>query len=242
MPHTSTIHLVIADDHTLFRDAVRQLLSVEADVRVVGEASDGEEAAERCGRLKPDVLLLDVSMPRLSGIEALARIRTLSPGTAVVLLTAHIDRPDLFEALLLGVRGVILKSAETDGLLECVRSVAAGGYWFEQGTVGNLVATLRPPNGLSSLPRPTSEPAFTQREREIMSAVVDGASNAEISRSFGLRDQTIKNHLTRIFDKAGVSTRVGLALYALHHGMGRSAADVGRSGVSAPRELELMRV
>jgi DNA-binding NarL/FixJ family response regulator len=124
--HASPLRILIADDHCLFREAVRQILALDANVLVVGEAADGEEAAERCRHLQSHVLLLDVDRPRLSGIEALARIRETCAATAVVLLTARIQRQELFEALLLGVRGVILKTAETDRLLDCVRSVAGG--------------------------------------------------------------------------------------------------------------------
>jgi two-component system, NarL family, nitrate/nitrite response regulator NarL len=213
------LRILIADDHRLFREAVREILTLDPNVLVVGEAADGEEAAERCRELQPHVALLDLSMPRLSGLEALAQIRKTSRDTAVVMLTARIEHQELFEALLLGVRGVILKSAETENLLECVRTVAAGGYWFEQGTVGDLVATLQSRSSLASLAaRP--QPGFTERERQIVLAITDGASNAEIGHAFGLSSQTVKNHLTKIFDKAGVSTRVELALYALHHRIG----------------------
>jgi DNA-binding NarL/FixJ family response regulator len=224
MTNKGPIRTLIADDHGLFRDALRQLLSLQPDLAVVGEAADGEAAADGCSRLQPHVLLLDVAMPRLSGIEAMARIRKSSPGTAVVLLTASIERQELFEALLLGARGVILKTAETDTLLDCIRTVASGGYWFEQGTVGSLVAILRSSDMTSRLPAKPA-PVFTPRERQIMSAVMEGATNAEIGDTFGLCDQTVKNRLTRIFDKAGVSTRVELALYALHHRIGEGPSE-----------------
>jgi DNA-binding NarL/FixJ family response regulator len=231
MVNKGPIRTLIADDHGLFRDALRQLLALQTDMMVVGEAGDGETAADACARLQPDVLLLDVAMPRLSGIEAMDRVRKTSSGTAVVLLTASIERHELFEALLLGARGVILKTAETGTLLDCIRTVASGGYWFEQGTVGNLVAILRSTEMASRTP-PKAAPVFTPRERQIMAAVMEGATNAEIGQAFGLCDQTVKNRLTRIFDKAGVSTRVELALYALHHRIGGvPPEDMAGSGV-----------
>jgi DNA-binding NarL/FixJ family response regulator len=241
MLNTRPIRTLIADDHGLFRDALRQLLALQPDVTVVGEAADGEAAAEACARLEPDVLLLDLAMPRLSGIEAMERIKKRSPGTAVVLLTASIERHELFEALLLGARGVILKTAETDTLLECIRTVAAGGYWFEQGTVGSLVAILRSSEATPRAPARAAT-AFTLRERQIMSAVMDGATNAEIGQTFGLRDQTVKNRLTRIFDKAGVSTRVELALYALHHRIGDARRDEITEGVGSSDRRVPVRV
>lgn len=218
-----SIRIVVADDHALFREGVRQFLGMEQDFVVVGEASDGEETVDRCQQHHPDVLLLDVCMPRVSGIEALDRLRRICPRTAVVLLTAGIERRTLLEALMLGVRGVVLKSAETDTLLKCIRTVATGGYWVEHGAIGDLVASLRSP-ALAATPMPPPTAVFTDRERQIVSAVIQGASNAEIGRTFGLRDQTVKNHMTKIFDKAGVSTRVELAIYAINHGLGELPA------------------
>jgi DNA-binding NarL/FixJ family response regulator len=219
MPYSSSIRILVADDHGLFRDGLRQFLSTESDFLVVGEAADGEEAVERCRGLQPDVLLLDVCMPRVSGIEALDRLRNVSPRTSVVLLTAGIERRILLEALILGIRGLVLKSAETETLVRCIRTVAAGGYWVEHAAIGDLVATLRTPDRTARPPAVLSV-VFTHRERQILSEVIQGASNAEIGRTFGLRDQTVKNHMTKIFDKAGVSTRVELALYAINHGFG----------------------
>lgn len=233
MANKGPIHTLIADDHALFRDALRQLFALHTDISIVGEAADGDAAADACARLQPHVLLLDVAMPRVSGIEALDQIRKTSPATAVVLLTASIERQELFEALLLGARGVILKTAETETLLDCVRTVASGGYWFEQGTVGSLVAMLRSSETAVRAPAKQA-PVFTPRERQIMSAVMEGATNAEIGHAFGLCDQTVKNRLTRIFDKAGVSTRVELALYALHHCIGDAPfGEIAEPGLSS---------
>jgi two-component system, NarL family, nitrate/nitrite response regulator NarL len=241
MESSPSIRIVVADDHLLFREAVRRFLATEPDFLVVGEAADGEEAVAQCGRLKPDVLLLDVSMPRLSGIDALARLRKEPLTTAVVLLTAGIDRGDLLEALILGVRGVVLKTAETDTLVKCIRTVASGGFWIEHGAIGDLVEKLRspgqPPRPSAAVPKP---PSLTPRELQIVSAVINGASNADIGESFGLRGQTVKNHLTKIFDKVGVSTRVELALYALNHGLGGLLTG-GAIVVAPPAEAVLPR-
>ncbi len=215
MHQPSPVRLIIADDHALFREGVRRFLDTEADFRVVGEAADGEAAVTQCRLLQPDVLLLDVSMPRLSGIEALDRLRQAAPRTAVVLLTARVERRELLEGIMLGIRGLILKTADTDTLAMCVRRVASGGYWIENDSLVDLVEALRSPQSPAPPPRPVS---FTPRESQIVRAVTEGASNADISRTFGLSGQTVKNHLTRIFDKVGVSTRVELALYVIAHG------------------------
>jgi two-component system, NarL family, nitrate/nitrite response regulator NarL len=226
-----SIRVVIADDHTLFREGVRRFLEIEAGVTVVGEASDGGQAVEQCRRLRPDVVLLDVSMPRLSGIEALRLLREASPSTAAVLLTAAIERRDLLEAVILGARGAVLKASESELLVRCVREVAGGGYWLEHAAIGDLVESLRSRGGAPmGLPRPVRPAALTPREIQIATAVGRGASNGEIAHRMGVSGQTVKNHLTRIFDKLGVSTRLELALFAVAHGLDDESGDEAAAG------------
>jgi two-component system, NarL family, nitrate/nitrite response regulator NarL len=228
------LRIVIADDHPLFRHGVRQLLESEG-FSVVGEAPDGERALDACSALHPDVVLLDVCMPRLSGMEALARLRERAPQTAAVLLTASLERREILEAVMLGARGVVLKDAGGDLLVRCIRQVAAGGYWVEHGAINDLVAALREDQAAPNLPQ-AAPSTLTPREAQIVSAVANGATNADIGRTFGLRDQTVKNHLTRIFDKLGVSTRLELAVYAFAHGLGEAPAvgdtDAGASDLT----------
>lgn len=233
--HVPSIRVVLADDHTLFREGVRRFLETEAGVTVIGEASDGGQAVEQCRRLRPDVALLDVDMPRVSGIDALRLLREASPSTAAILLTAAIGRRELLEAVILGARGVVLKASESELLVRCVREVASGGYWLEHAAIGDLVESLRSRSGAPlGLPRPLRPTVLTRREAEIAAAVGRGASNAEISHAIGLSGQTVKNHLTRIFDKLGVSTRLELALYAVGHGLGDdSGADATTAGSGA---------
>jgi two-component system, NarL family, nitrate/nitrite response regulator NarL len=201
----------------MFRDALRMLLEAEGGFQVVGEAGDGHEALEVVARLSPDVALLDVNMPRLSGIAVLERLADVSPSTRAVLLTGSIDRAGTLDAFRLGARGVLRKEVSTEVLCRCVREVMAGGYWVEHDAVAALVVALQAhaaPPAADDAP-PASR--LTPREMQIVSAVVVGATNGEIGQDFGLSSQTVKNHLTTIYDKLGVSNRVTLAMYAIHH-------------------------
>jgi len=213
---TASVRIVIADDHPIFRDALRTLLEAEPGFTVVGEAADGDEALKLVVGLSPDILLLDLAMPRLSGLEVLSQLAVARNPVRSIILTASIAQEQSVRALQLGARGVVVKELETDLLYKAIRSVMAGGYWIGHEAMGDLVQMVR---RLSGAPEDAPPPMklLTPRELEIISAVVEGASNKEIGEQFGLSTQTVKNHLSSIFDKLGVSSRLELALFAVHH-------------------------
>jgi DNA-binding NarL/FixJ family response regulator len=212
------VRILIADDHPIFRDGLRRLLESEG-LKVVSEASDGAEAVNLARDLKPDILLLDLAMPRHPGLEALREMSTSSNSVRVILLTAAAEKNQIVEALQLGARGVVLKDSATQLLLKSIRTVMSGEYWVGRESVSNLVQYLR--NLMQSSGEDARKKKFglTPRELEIVSAVVAGYSNREIAGYFKISEDTVKHHLSNIFDKLGVSTRLELALFAVNQSL-----------------------
>jgi len=210
------VRILIADDHRIFRDGLRRLLEVEPDFEVVGEASDGRDAISLVREVKPDILLLDLSMPGVDGLEALRGISEQPGATRTLLLTAAIEKTELVTALQLGARGLVLKDSATSVLLTGIRAVVRGEYWVGRESVETLVDALRPL--VAGQPtKPRNAFGLTDREREIVAAVVAALGNKEIAGKLSITEKTVKHHLTNIFDKLGVSTRLELALFAIHH-------------------------
>ncbi len=220
MDRRGPIRLVIADDHPIFRDGLRRLLEAESDMKVIGEAKDGAEAVKLARQLKPDIMLLDLAMPKHPGLEAL---RELSDGSGnsvrVILLTAAAEKNQIVEALQLGARGVVLKDSATQLLLKAIHTVMAGEYWVGRESVSNLVQYLRNQVQASAEASKQKKFGLTPRELEIISAVVAGFANKEIAEYFKISEDTVKHHLSNIFDKLGVSTRLELALFAVNQGL-----------------------
>lgn len=213
------VRILIADDHPIFRDGLKRLLESEPDFRVIGEACDGVEAVSMVGKLKPEILLLDLAMPRRPGLEALREMSTQSSLVRVILLTAAAEREQIVEALQLGARGVVLKDSATQILLKSIRAVINGQYWVGRESVSNLVQYLRTlVESQPAVPRPTKY-RLTPRELEIISAVVAGYANKEIAEHFKISEDTVKHHLSNVFDKLGVSTRLELALFAVNQSL-----------------------
>jgi len=212
-----TIRIVIADDHPIFRDGLRRLLESEPGLQVVGEAGDGAEAIALVQKLTPDVLLLDLAMPRLTGMGALEQLAAMQTTVHVILLTASIEKPQIVTALQLGARGVVLKEMASSLLFKSIRAVVDGQFWVGQQAVSDLIATLR--DMMASGREETRKKDFglTKRELDIVGAIVAGYANKEAAKKFGISEETVKHHLTNVFNKVGVSNRLELALFAVHH-------------------------
>jgi DNA-binding NarL/FixJ family response regulator len=211
-----TIRIVVADDHPVVRIGVCNMLGESDGFEVVGEATDGDEAITQTLELKPDVLLLDVLMPRLSGFEAMRTVMSGPSATKILLLTSTITAQQIIEALHIGARGIVLKEALAFHLQTAIRTVFAGDYWIGGKRVANLVSALHDLMQQTAVPQRKAY-GLTPRELEVVGCIVEGCSNRDIAKQFTLSEETVKRHLSNIFDKTGVSTRLELALFAIAH-------------------------
>ncbi|MGB2628538.1 MAG: response regulator transcription factor [Candidatus Acidiferrum sp.] len=208
--------VLIADDHPVVRAGVRSILQGQPDLQVVGEAGDGEEALRLMAESSPDLLLLDLSMPKLPGLETLREMTSRSITTKTVLLTANLEKKNILEALQLGARGVVLKDAVLQDLVKCLRAIMEGKFWVDGKPVANLVQLIKDLVAAAA-PVPRNTFGLTPRELEMVGLVVQGCANKDIASQSGITEETVKRHLKNIFDKLGVSSRLELAMYAIHH-------------------------
>lgn len=211
------IRIVIADDHPVVRFGVRNMLSSDAGFEVVGEAEDGDIAITQTLEHDPDILLLDLQMPRLPGLETMRAIMSKSPGVKIVLLTSTITTQQIIEALQIGARGIVLKDSVAGDLAQAIRAVAGGDYWIGGERVVNLVKALHDLMQKAAAHPERKTYGLTPRELEVVSCIVEGCSNKDIAKQFTISEETVKRHLSNVFDKTGVSTRLELALFAISH-------------------------
>jgi DNA-binding NarL/FixJ family response regulator len=210
-----TVRILVADDHTIFRDGLRRLLESEPGFEVAGEAGNGAEAIKLSAEVNPDVLLLDLAMPQVPGLDALRELSTAESKVKVILLTAAIEKRQVIEALQIGARGVVMKDAATQTLITAIRTIMNGEFWVGRERVTDMVQYLR--EQASTQVSKAKSFGLTRRETEIVGAIVAGLSNKEIATKFALSEDTVKHHLTNIFDKLGVSSRLELALFAINN-------------------------
>jgi len=208
------IRILVADDHAIFRDGLRKLLEVADDVQIVGEASNGVECTKMLAKLKPDILLLDLRMPEKDGLSVLEEVNFDTLPTRVIVLTAAEDDRDVVRAMRLGARGVVLKQSASDLLLKSIRKVYDGEIWLDNRMTAEVIDAFKKS---SESGQRREKPLLSEREKEIVQLVAQGFRNREIGEKLFISEQTVKNHLHNIFDKLGVSDRLELALYAIHH-------------------------
>ncbi len=199
------IRVLIVDDHAVVRRGLEQFLGSEPDIDVVGTAPDGEEAVHAAAAATPDVVLMDLSMPVLNGVEATRRIVAASPGVAVVVLTSFSDRDRIMDALEAGATGYILKDADPTEVVAAVRAAAAGGSPLDPKAARVMLDEKRD--------RPTAR-ELSAREEEVLRLVVGGLANKQIARRLGITERTVKAHLTSVFNRIGVQDRTQAALWA----------------------------
>ena len=209
------VQVLIADDHTLFRDGLKALLASVPDIDVVGEAATGDDAVARAADLQPDVVLMDVQMPGLNGIEATRRVVTSSPHVGIIVLTMFEDDDSVFAAMRAGARGYVLKGADQEELLRAIRAVAAGEALFGPSVARRLTAFFTTPRQGSAVPLPE----LTDREREILGLIARGHANNEIAERLVLSPKTVRNHISSIFSKLQVADRAHAIIRAREAGL-----------------------
>ena len=218
----STIRIVIADDHAVFREGLRAVLGSEPDMEVVGEAATGKEVLERAAELRPDVILMDIQMPQINGIEATRRILDANPGVGVVVLTMFEDDDSVFSAMRAGARGYVLKGADPSEILKVVRAVAGGEAYFGPEIARRLADFFSTPKVASP---EEALPELTARERDILDLIAQGHSNAKIAARLFVSPNTVRNHITHIFAKLQVADRAQAIIRAREAGLGRDGAS-----------------
>jgi DNA-binding NarL/FixJ family response regulator len=235
---TRKIRIVLADDHPIVRDGLKKMLSLESDLEVVGEANDGREALEQVQMHEPDILILDLRMPNLDGINALQTLQHINRKTRVIILTASEDKNEFVQAMKLGCSGIVLKQTAPELIVKSIRKVNDGEIWLDSHTTaavmrqfaivggeGNSAVSSRSStthfqqSGSSGQAKVRERSPLSAREREIVGLVAQGYKNKEMAEKMFISEQTVKNHLHNIFDKLGVSDRLELALYAIHKGL-----------------------
>jgi len=212
------IRILIADDHTLFRDGMAALLATNEGTEVVGQASSGREAIENAASLQPDVILMDIQMPEINGIEATRQIVSTSPHIGVIVVTMFEDDDTVFAAMRAGARGYVLKGADQDQMLRTIEAVARGEALFGSAIADRLMAYFNKPR-----PAGPAEvfPDLTEREREVLELIAQGLDNREIARRLTISHKTVRNHVSNIFNKMQVAGRAEAIIRARDAGMGK---------------------
>ena len=212
------IRVAIVDDHTLFREGIKRILSLEEDIEIIGEAFDGEEVLSLLTRCNPDIMLLDIKMEKINGLQILPQIVEQYPGLKVILLTAQISLADSVRAIRDGARGIIPKHAASEFLIKGIRRVFEGELWADNSTMTQVVESLSRKYRVERRPDKDRK-ELSEREMEVVALVASGLRNREIGNKLFISEQTVKTHLSNIFQKLEINDRLGLALYAMRNGL-----------------------
>ena len=223
----SPFRLLLVDDHALFRKGVAEVIAAEPDFELVGEAENGEQALDLARELMPDVILMDISMPRLDGIEATRRIKAEFPYVRIVILTVSESDHSLFEALKAGAHGYLLKDVAPLSLLANLRGVVRGEAAFSRALAGRLLEELGR-DARRAAPASPPRGRLTPREREVLGLIAQGKCNKEIAAALGIAENTVKNHLKNILEKLHLENRTQAATFALREELAGGAAGCPR--------------
>jgi DNA-binding NarL/FixJ family response regulator len=224
-PRPAPIRVLLVDDHAMVRRGMRDFLTLHEDLEIVGEAADGAAAIELAGALRPDVVVMDLLMPGVDGIEATARIRASNPDIEIVAITSFVEEARIVAALEAGASGFLLKDAEADELAAAIRAAAAGEVHLDPAVAGIVARRMR--NGATGGPGGGSGAdalgSLTTRERDVLGGVARGLSNRSIADELGITERTARTHVSNILAKLGLSSRTQAALLAVQHGLDRSS-------------------
>jgi len=212
----SSINVLLAEDHVITRQGIRRLIEDEKGVKVIGEASDGEEAVQMTTDLKPDIIIMDIAMPKLNGIEATRQIKLISPRTAVLILSAYDDDEYVFALLKVGAAGYLLKNVSGDELARAIRAVYKGEPVLDPIVARKVMNYFKLPGKARGLERPSEH--LSNRETDILKLAAKGMTNKDIADKLHLSNRTVEGHLRTIFNKLGVGSRTEAVLYGLRKG------------------------
>lgn len=207
------INIIIADDHSILRQGIKQILGLEPFINVIGEAADGAQAIDIIKKLKPDVALLDINMPVFNGIEVIKKLKELELKTKIIVFTIHAEKEYLQEALNSGATGYVLKDAESDVLVDAIKKAFKGENYVPSNMAIELI------KGYGNKPADTNDNDLTGRESEVLKEISKGLSNKEIAVSLIISEKTVKNHISNIFRKLNINDRTQAAIYAIRHGI-----------------------
>ena len=207
------ITVMIADDHVLMREGLKQLLQLEDDIDVIAQAGDGEEAIKTALEYEPDVILLDINMPKMNGIDVLRRLKDLGSKSKIIMLTIHEDKEYLLETMKIGANGYVLKDSDADSLIGAIRDVNGGGTYIQPSIASLLV------EGISGNDKELNKDllkieSLTKREYEVLTLIAEGLNNKDIADKLYISEKTVKNHVSSIFKKIGVNDRIQAAIFA----------------------------
>ena len=205
------ISLMIADDHVLMRQGLKQLLELEEDIAVIAQSGDGEETVKKALEYNPDVILLDINMPSMNGIEVLRRLKDLGTVSKIIMLTSHEDKEYLFETMKIGADGYVLKDSDADSLIKAIRDVNMGKTYIQPSIASMLVEGLEEKDSNKELDKIRQ---LTKREYEVLSLIAEGLSNKDIADKLFISEKTVKNHVSSIFKKLDVNDRIQAAIFA----------------------------
>jgi len=213
MEQLNKISIIIADDHKLVREGLKQLLELEDDISVIAQAGNGKEAIEKTLQYNPDILLLDINMPQVNGIDVLRRLKDMGVNTKIIMLTIHDDKEYIFETIKIGADGYLVKDSDADTLVKAIREVKSGRTYI-QPSVAKMVAEGLNTNDEEVTSRLKKIESLTKREYEVLTLIAEGLNNKDIADKLFISEKTVKNHVSSIFKKLGVNDRIQAAIFA----------------------------